>query len=113
MMCTTRTSGVSGWPRGEEQVTERNIFTPWIVLTGATVSSNGGGAAGKEVSPKHRCSSCLKHFLFPGDQRQDVGGEGRGAEEDAGDVGADAGGQWHMTTRDRPYPRTLSHLCVS
>ena len=64
MMCTTRTSGVSGWPRGVEQVTERNIFTPWIVLIGATVSSNGGGAAGKEVSPEHRCSSCFKHFCF-------------------------------------------------
>ena len=64
MMCTTRTSGVSGWLRGEEQVAERNIFTPWIVLTGATVSSNGGGAAGKEVSPEHRCSSCFKHFCF-------------------------------------------------
>ena len=39
----------------EEQVTERNIFTPWIVLIGATVSSNGGGAAGKEVSPDPKC----------------------------------------------------------
>ena len=53
------------------------------------------------------------HFLFSGDQRQDVGRKGRGAEEDAGDVGADAGGQWHMTTRDCPYSRSLSHLCAS
>ena len=55
----------------------------------------------------------LKAFLSPGDQRQDVGREGRGAEEDAGDVGADAGEQWHRTTRDRPYSRSLSHLCAS
>ena len=55
----------------------------------------------------------FNHLLFPGDERQDVGGEGRGAEEDAGDVGADAGGQWHMTTRNRPFSRTLNHLCVS
>ena len=33
----------------------------------------------------------LKAFLSPGDQRQDVGRKGRGAEEDAGDVGQDAG----------------------
>ena len=55
----------------------------------------------------------LKAFLSPGDQRQDVGRKGRGAEEDAGDVGADAGEQWHKTTRDRPYSRSLSHLCAS
>ena len=55
----------------------------------------------------------LKAFLSPGDQRQDVGRKGRGAEEDAGDVGADAGEQWHSTTRDRPYSRSLSHLCAS
>ena len=55
----------------------------------------------------------LKAFLSPGDQRQDVGRKGRGAEEDAGDVGADAGEQWHRTTRDCTYSRPLSHLCVS
>ena len=28
------------------------------------MSSNGGGAAGKEVSPDPKCSSCFKHSCF-------------------------------------------------